>query len=99
VLAASVSRTKRLPGVSLERPVDPEPRQAGRCLAGRGWIDFRGGEHVGERIEVVANAQAPLDTGLEGHRSSTRERVEDHVPGRVYRSMKAWASAAGKLAR
>ena len=73
--------TKRLPGVSLERPVDPAPRQAGRCLAGRGWIDFRGGEHVGERIEVVANAQAPLDTGLEGHRSSTRERVEDHVPG------------------
>ena len=48
------------------------------CGAGR-RLDLGRGQQVGERIEVVADADPALGAGLEGRRAAPRERVEDDV--------------------
>ena len=53
-----------------------EPRQR---LGRRRRLDLRRGQEVGERVEVVADADPALGRGLERRRATAGEWVEDDV--------------------
>ena len=55
-------------------------RRVAACGAGR-RLDLGRGQQVGERVEVVADADPALGAGLERRRAATGERVEDDVAG------------------
>ncbi len=69
------------PGVGLAGPAQPERGQPGPRLGLRGRLDLGRGQQVGERVEIVADADPALRTGLERGRPTAAERVEDDVPG------------------
>ncbi len=67
------------PAGRLERPVDPKARQPCLQLADRRWPDLGSRQDVGQRVEVVAHADASLRARLEGRRAAPAERVQDDV--------------------
>ena len=71
--ACQPSRSTAASAFSRGGVVQPRPRQYS-C-----WLDLRGGEQVGEGVQIVADADPALGAGLERCRTTTRERVEDHV--------------------
>ena len=59
----------------------PAAELASRVVASArvGRLDLRRGQQVGERVEVVADADPALGAGLERRRAATGERIEDDV--------------------
>ena len=60
-------------------PGQPELGQSRRRLRARRRLDLGRGQQVGERVEVVADADPALRAGLERGRAAPGERVEDDV--------------------
>ena len=50
-----------------------------RASAGVGRLDLGRRQQVGERVQVVADADPALGAGLEGRRPASGERIEDDV--------------------
>ena len=72
---------KRQPAGRIGIPGEPERREPCAGLGRRRGIHLRRREQMGERVEVVANADPTLGTRLERGRAPTGEGVEDHVTG------------------
>ena len=72
-------RRERQPARGVRVPGQAKRRQTGRGLGPGRRLDLRGGEQVGERVEVVADADPPLRAGLERRRAAAGERIEDDV--------------------
>ena len=62
-------------------PGEAERGEPGAGLGGRGGLELGGGQDVGERVEVVADADTALRGRLDGRRAAAAERVQDHVAG------------------
>ena len=70
---------QRRPLRGAARPGEPERRQPGGRLGAGGGLDLGRGQQVGERVQVVADADPALRAGLEGSRPAAAERVEHDV--------------------
>ena len=62
-------------------PAESKPRQPGRRLRARRRLDLGRRQQVGERIQVVADADPALGACLEGRRPAAGERIQDDVTG------------------
>ena len=69
------------PGGGVGVPGEAEGRDAGARLGGQPGLDLRGGQDLGQRVEVVADADPALGERLERRGAAARERVEHDVAG------------------
>src|SRR6476659_6163036 len=60
-------------------PAESESSEPGRRLGAVRRLDFRGRQEMGERVEVVADANSTFGARLEGRGPTSAERVEDDV--------------------
>ena len=70
-----------VPGVRVTGPGQSQAGQARSRLGLRRGFHLRRREQVGERVEIVADADPALGAGLQRGRAAAAERVEDHVAG------------------
>ena len=70
---------RQVPG-RRRRPGQPKPGNPGSSLGRRGRLDLGRRQEVRERVEVVTDADPTLGAGLQRHRSTAGERVQDDVP-------------------
>ena len=70
---------QRRPRLGVGDPGEAQLRQPGHRRGTRRRLDLRGGQQVGERVEVVADTDPPLRARLQGRRAATGERIEDDV--------------------
>ncbi len=68
------------PGLRLLGPAEPQFAQPGTELQRGGRVDLGRGQQVGHRVEVDADADATLRTGLQSGRAPTAERIEYDIP-------------------
>ena len=78
-VGATASRSSR--PAAAPRPGEAEGREPGRRGSAGRRLDLGGGQQVGERIQVVADADPALGAGLERRRPAAAERVEHDVAG------------------
>ncbi len=62
-------------------PGESELGQAGRGRAARRRLELGRGQQVGERVQVIADADASLRAGLERGSAAAGERVENDIAG------------------
>ena len=77
--SATTRSASARPGRRVGRPGETERRDPRPRLGRRRRLDLRRGQQVGERVEVVADADPALGRRLERRRAAARERVEDDV--------------------
>ena len=77
--SAEMRAPEREPVTRVRVPGQPELGQPGHRLRPGRRLDLGRGQQVGERVEVVADADPALGAGLEGCRAAPGERVEDDV--------------------
>jgi hypothetical protein len=73
--------TQCQPRRSLRVPGESELGEPGRGRGTRSGLDLGCGQQVGERVEVVADADAALRAGLERGGAAPREGIEHDVAG------------------
>ena len=67
------------PRFGVGRPREAQGRESRPGLGRRSRIDLGRRQQVGERVQVVADADPPLGACLEGGRPASGERIEDDV--------------------
>ena len=72
---------EREPRGAVGGPGEAERGDTGAGCGGRRGLHLGRGQHLGERVQVVADPDPALRDGLERRRAAAAERVEDHVAG------------------